>query len=191
LLTSAGIRPDVVVSDVDEPALIASMGECTPAEIVLALACAKARDVAARIGLVHDAEIEADTVIVGCDSMLEMDGQVHGKPASAQEARERWQAMAGRTGILHTGHWIVRGAGELGAVASTSVTHGRPSPQELEAYIASGEPLRVAGAFTLDGLGAPFVERIDGDPSNVIGLSLPLTRRLLADLGIVWTDLWA
>jgi septum formation protein len=99
--------------------------------------------------------------------------------------------MAGRTGILHTGHWIVRGAGELGAVASTSVTHGRPSPQELEAYIASGEPLRVAGAFTLDGLGAPFVERIDGDPSNVIGLSLPLTRRLLADLGIVWTDLWA
>jgi len=185
LLTSAGIRPDVVVSDVDEPALIASMGGSTPAEIVLDLARAKARDVAARISL------EADTVIIGCDSMLEMDGQVHGKPASAQEARERWQAMAGRTGVLHTGHWIVRGTRELGAVASTSVTHGRPSPQEIEAYIATGEPLRVAGAFTLDGLGAPFVERIDGDPSNVIGLSLPLTRRLLADLGIVWTDLWA
>lgn len=180
-----------MVSDVDEPALIASMGESTPAEIVLALACAKARDVAARIRLVQDDALEADTVIIGCDSMLEMDGQVHGKPASAQEARERWQAMAGRTGILHTGHWIVRGGRELGAVASTAVTHGRPSPQEIEAYIDTGEPLRVAGAFTLDGLGAPFVERIDGDPSNVIGLSLPLTRRLLADLGIVWTDLWA
>ena len=191
MLTSAGIRPDVVVSDVDEPALIAAMGESTPADMVLDLARAKARDVAARISLGQDSSLEADTVIIGCDSMLEMDGQVHGKPASAQEARERWQAMAGRTGVLHTGHWIVRGSRELGAVASTSVTHGRPSPQEIEAYIATGEPLRVAGAFTLDGLGAPFVERIDGDPSNVIGLSLPLTRRLLADLGIVWTDLWA
>jgi septum formation protein len=191
LLTSAGIRPDVVVSDVDEPALIAAMGESTPADMVLDLARAKARDVAARISLGQDSSLEADTVIIGCDSMLEMDGQVHGKPASAQEARERWQAMAGRTGVLHTGHWIVRGSRELGAVASTSVTHGRPSPQEIEAYIATGEPLRVAGAFTLDGLGAPFVERIDGDPSNVIGLSLPLTRRLFADLGIVWTDLWA
>lgn len=191
MLTSAGIRPDVVVSDVDEPALIAAMGESTPADMVLDLARAKARDVAARISLGQDSSLEADTVIIGCDSMLEMDGQVHGKPASAQEARERWQAMAGRTGVLHTGHWIVRGSRELGAVASTSVTHGRPSPQEIEAYIATGEPLRVAGAFTLDGLGAPFVERIDGDPSNVIGLSLPLTRRLFADLGIVWTDLWA
>ena len=181
----------MVVSDVDEPALIAAMGESTPADMVLDLARAKARDVAARISLGQDSSLEADTVIIGCDSMLEMDGQVHGKPASAQEARERWQAMAGRTGVLHTGHWIVRGSRELGAVASTSVTHGRPSPQEIEAYIATGEPLRVAGAFTLDGLGAPFVERIDGDPSNVIGLSLPLTRRLFADLGIVWTDLWA
>lgn len=176
------------MSDVDEPALIRDLGPVPPTDVVLALARAKARDVAGRIAarLTDD-----DTVIIGCDSMLEMDGQVHGKPASEQEARERWDAMAGRTGVLHTGHWIVLGDRETGSVASTSVTHARPSGQEIDAYIATGEPLRVAGGFTLDGLGAPFVERIEGDPSNVIGLSLPLVRRLLGDLGIVWTDLWA
>lgn len=162
-----------------------ALGPVAPEDVVLALARAKAHDVAARLAGSGD-----DVVVIGCDSMLEMDGQVHGKPASAREARERWAAMAGRTGLLHTGHWVIRGTREKGAVASTSVTHARPTPQEIDAYIATGEPLRVAGAFTLDGLGAPFVERIEGDPSNVIGLSLPLVRLMLADLGIVWTDLW-
>ena len=185
LLTSAGITPEVVVSNVDEAALIRELGEQEPTDLVLELARAKARDVATRLAT------DASTIVIGCDSMLEMDGEVHGKPASAQEARRRWLAMSGRTGSLHTGHWIVIGDREVGAVATTSVTHGKPTPREIDAYIATGEPLRVAGAFTLDGLGAPFVERINGDPSNVIGLSLPLTRRLLSHLGIVWTDLWA
>jgi septum formation protein len=188
LLTNAGIVPQVVVSDVDEEALTRDLGPLSPADLCLELARAKARDVAARLTSTHDA------VVVGCDSVLEIDGVAHGKPASAEQAKQRWQEqMAGRHGTLRTGHWLIRiSTGvELGAVASTEVWHATPSEQEIDAYIATGEPLRVAGAFTLDGLGAPFVERIDGDPSNVIGLSLPLLRLLLQDLGIVWTDLWS
>jgi septum formation protein len=124
--------------------------------------------------------------------VLEMDGIAHGKPASAEEAKDRWRAMSGRSGTLRTGHWLVHlpSGRELGEVASTEVFHASPSEQEIDAYIATGEPLRVAGGFTLDGLGGPFVERIDGDPSNVVGLSLPLLRLLLRDVGVVWTDLW-
>jgi septum formation protein len=187
LLTNAGIVPQVLVSDVDEEALTASLGPITPEALCLELARAKARDVAARLTSTHD------VVVVGCDSVLEMDGVAYGKPASPEEAKRRWQTqMAGNHGTLRTGHWLVRtSTGEqLGAVASTEVWHATPSEQEIDAYIATGEPLRVAGGFTLDGLGAPFVERIDGDPSNVIGLSLPLLRLLLRDLGIVWSDLW-
>lgn len=172
--------------------MLAALGPADPAAQVLRLAEAKATDVAGRL----DQATAADpgVVVVGCDSMLDVDGTAVGKPASPAEAKQRWQQeMAGRSAVLRTGHWLVRPAtGEqVGAVASTTVWHGRPTEAELDAYIATGEPLRVAGAFTIDGLGGPFVERIDGDPSNVVGLSLPLLRRLLADLGIRWTDLWA
>lgn len=188
LLVHAGVVPQVVVSNVDEEALTVDLGALAPQELCLELARAKARDVAGRLSSSHD------VVVVGCDSMLEIDGIAYGKPASAAEAKDRWlRTMAGRHGTLHTGHWVVRTAtgDEVGEVASTTVWHATPSEREIDAYIATGEPLRVAGAFTLDGLGAPFVERIDGDPSNVIGLSLPLLRLLLARLGITWTDLWS
>jgi septum formation protein len=174
----------VIVSNVDEPRLTAALGPMSPSDLCLSLAQAKARDVAARVG--------SDAIVVGCDSVLEMDGVAHGKPASPADAKERWKAMSGRHGTLRTGHWLIRPAtgDELGAVASTEVFHASPTEAEIDAYIATGEPLRVAGGFTLDGLGAPFVERIDGDPSNVIGLSLPLLRLLLQELGIAWHELW-
>jgi septum formation protein len=186
LLVNAGIRPEVVVSGIDEPALAAAMSTLPPGDLAMELARAKARDVASRYGS------DDDVVIVGCDSVLEMDGMAHGKPASAADAKARWRAMAGRQGTLLTGHWVVRVAGgrEVGEVARTEVFHATPSEQEIDAYIATGEPLKVAGGFTIDGLGGPFVERIDGDWSNVVGLSLPLLRLLLRDVGIVWTDLW-
>jgi septum formation protein len=187
LLVNAGVVPQVIVSTVDEEALTASLGPLPPGDLCLALARAKARDVASRLTSSHD------VVVVGCDSMLDVGGVAYGKPASAAEAKKRWlRDMAGSSAVLRTGHWIVRPGTqeELGEVASTTVWHATPTEREIDAYIATGEPLRVAGAFTLDGLGGPFVERIDGDPSNVIGLSLPLLRVLLARLGITWTDLW-
>ncbi|MBK9738029.1 MAG: septum formation inhibitor Maf [Actinobacteria bacterium] len=186
LLSNAGVIPRVIVSDVDEPALMRTLATLTPVELCLELARAKARSVAAGLSSGDD------VVVIGCDSVLEVDGVAHGKPSTPDEAKERWRAMSGNQGTLHTGHWLIRPATgqEAGKVASTVVWHAAPSEQEIDAYIATGEPLQVAGGFTLDGLGAPFVERIDGDPSNVIGLSLPLLRLMLGDLGIVWTDLW-
>jgi septum formation protein len=188
LLVNAGIVPQVVVSNVDEDALITALGTMAPADLCLELARAKAQDVAARLSTGHD------VVVIGCDSMLEIDGVAYGKPASAEEAKERWMRdMAGSHGTLNTGHWLIRPSTgqEVGQVASTVVWHATPTEREIDAYIATGEPLRVAGAFTLDGLGGPFVERIDGDPSNVIGLSLPLLRQLLRRMDITWTDLWS
>jgi septum formation protein len=188
LLVNAGVVPQVVVSNVDEDALIHRLGPLAPADLCLALARAKARDVASRLTTTHD------VVVIGCDSVLDVNGVAYGKPATAAEAKERWlRDMAGSSAVLRTGHWLVRPSTgtELGEIASTTVWHAAPSEREIDAYIATGEPLRVAGGFTLDGLGGPFVERIDGDPSNVIGLSLPLLRRLLHRLGITWTDLWS
>lgn len=188
LLTNAGVIPQVIVSDVDEDAILRTLADATPAEQVLALARAKAEDVAGRLTSTHD------VVVVGCDSMLDVAGTAYGKPATAAEAKERWlRDMAGSSAVLRTGHWVIRPSTgtAVGEVASTTVWHATPTEREIDAYIATGEPLRVAGAFTLDGLGAPFVDRIEGDPSNVIGLSLPLLRRLLATLGITWTDLWS
>jgi septum formation protein len=194
LLHAAGIEPSIVVSGVDEPAVTAEAieryGELAPEDVALVLARAKAEDVAAQIDGV---------VVVGCDSVLELDGEVHGKPADAAEAVARWQLMRGRSGVLHTGHWLVdtrddeRGGtgATLGATASTTVHFARITDDEITAYVATGEPLRVAGAFTIDGLGGPFVAGIEGDPSNVVGLSLPLLRELLAELGLAWHDLRA
>jgi septum formation protein len=180
LLRQAGLDPVVVVSGVDEDALSAP----TPGELALVLAEAKAKAVAAGLG--------AAELVIGCDSVLELDGQALGKPADATEALARWQSMRGREGVLRTGHCVIDTATgrQASATASTTVRFGTPDDDEVAAYIASGEPLHVAGAFTLDGRSAPFVEGIDGDPGNVIGLSLPLLRKLLAELGVRITDLW-
>jgi septum formation protein len=184
LLTDAGITPVIRVSDVDERAIENSMPHATPAELCLELARAKARTVAVEFAT------DLDTIVIGCDSILDIDGVAFGKPEDAATAKSRWQQMSGHSGILRTGHWVIRGNEELGEVASTTVMHGVMSDAEIDAYIATGEPLQVAGGFTLDGLGAPFVERIDGDPSNVIGLSLPLLRSMLTRLGVTWPSLW-
>ncbi|MFF4404010.1 Maf family protein [Streptoverticillium reticulum] len=182
LLRQAGLAPEVIVSGVDEDALDAP----TPAELALVLAEAKAAAVAAR----PDA---AGALVIGCDSVLELDGQALGKPADAEEATARWKSMRGRSGELRTGHCVIDTATgrRASATASTTVRFGEPDDAEIAAYVASGEPLHVAGAFTLDGRSAPFVDGIDGDPGNVIGLSLPLLRRLLAELGVPITGLWA
>ena len=172
---------------VDEEAIEASIPEATPAELCLALAKAKAEAVAG------DYAADPEAIVLGCDSVFDVDGQAFSKPDSPEQAWERWAQMMGRSGTLRTGHWLIRPAtGEaVGAVASTVVHMGDPSEQELAAYLATGEPLRVAGGFTLDALGGAFVDGIDGDPSNVVGVSLPTVRRLLLDLGVIWTDLWS
>ncbi|MCB5911314.1 nucleoside triphosphate pyrophosphatase [Streptomyces pinistramenti] len=181
LLRQAGLAPEVIVSGVDEDALTAA----TPGDLARVLAEAKAAAVAVRP--------EADgALVVGCDSVLELDGRALGKPADAEDATARWKSMRGRSGILRTGHCVIDTADgrRVSATASTTVRFGEPSDAEIAAYVESGEPLFVAGAFTLDGRSAPFIDGIDGDPGNVIGLSLPLLRRLLADLGTAITDLW-
>jgi septum formation protein len=190
VLRGAGLDPLVEVSDVDEDALIATLRGASPAKVVTALACAKAGAVGERM-----APAVPDAVVLGCDSMLSVDGELVGKPGTEEIARRRWASMAGRSGQLITGHAVLRLAdGAVGQVAAghavTTVHFGRPSAAELDAYLASGEPLRVAGGFTLDGLGGWFVSRIEGDASNVIGISLPLTRKLLTEVGIVVTELW-
>ncbi|AUG77601.1 septum formation protein Maf [Kitasatospora sp. MMS16-BH015] len=181
LLRQAGLDPQVRVSGVDEDALSAA----TPGELALVLAEAKANVVAG--------QLTGGELVIGCDSVLELDGQALGKPADAAEATARWLAMRGREGVLRTGHCVIDTATgrQASATASTTVRFGTPDEAEIAAYVASGEPLHVAGAFTLDGRSAPFVDGIDGDPGNVIGLSLPLLRGLLAELDLRITDLWA
>ncbi|HEY5835575.1 nucleoside triphosphate pyrophosphatase [Streptomyces sp.] len=182
LLKQAGLDPRVVVSGVDEEAISAP----SPAELARVLAEAKAAAVAG------GGTLDGGELVLGCDSVLELDGTALGKPADAAEATARWRAMRGRSGVLQTGHCVIDTASgrQVSATASTTVRFGTPDDAEIAAYVASGEPLHVAGAFTLDGRSAPFVEGIDGDPGNVIGLSLPLLRALLGDLGIRITDLW-
>jgi septum formation protein len=191
VLRAAGIEPSVVVSGVDEDAVAAALTDPAPDELVTALALAKAEAVLATVAGTH-----GDAVVVGCDSMLSIDGELLGKPGTPEAARKRWAQLAGNTGDLLTGHAVLRlenGTTTRRATGSqsTSVRFADPSPEEIEAYVATGEPLAVAGAFTLDGLGGWFVEGIDGDPSSVIGISLPLTRRLLAEVGVSVTDLWS
>jgi septum formation protein len=185
----------VLVSGVDEDAIeaaLAAEGRTDPLDVAATLAAAKARTVA---DLVRSTDARP-TVVVGCDSVLDLDGVALGKPADAPDAVRRWHDMRGREGRLRTGHTVVLVGADPGedraadAVATTLVRFADLDDATIEAYVATGEPLRVAGAFTLDGLGGPFVEGIEGDPSNVVGLSLPLLRRLLAGLGVAWTDLW-
>jgi len=179
LLRDAGFDPEVMVSGADETV---TDGESTAA-IVLTLARRKAATVAAASG---------DALVVGCDSLLDLDGVAYGKPADAADAADQWRRMRNRAGTLLTGHCIIdTSTGDQAAdVAATTVRFGSPTDAEIAAYVATGEPLAVAGAFTLDGRAAPFIDGIDGDPSNVIGLSLPLLRRLLAKLGVEVTGLW-
>ena len=183
-LRAAGLDPEVVVSGVDEEAI----GAPTVPELVSALAVAKAEAVVART------PADGDVLVIGCDSMLELDGRALGKPHDAAEAIARWRSMRGRDGVLHTGHHVVlrRGGSEATrtAVASTEVSFATVDDDEIAAYVGTGEPLAVAGAFTVDGLGGAFVTGLRGDPHNVVGISLPLLRTMMAELGIRWTDLW-
>ncbi len=178
LLRRAGFDPEVLVSGVDESTVTGP-----PADVALTLAVRKATAVAGRC---HDA------LVLGCDSVLDLDGEALGKPADAADAVERWHRMRGRTGVLRTGHCLIdtRSGRDAAEVASTTVHFADLSDDEIDAYVGSGEPLRVAGAFTIDGLGGPFVEGIEGDHHNVVGLSLPLLRRMLLDVGESLTGLW-
>ncbi|SDG08940.1 Maf family protein [Klenkia brasiliensis] len=182
LLRQAGLSPEVVVSGVDETAIRSPR----VSELVALLATAKAQAVAKQ---------ETDALVIGADSVLEFRGQPLGKPTDADDARLRWRRMSGRSGVLHTGQALLdvhEGAITRRdvAVSSTTVHFASPTDAEVEAYVGTGEPLQVAGAFTLDGLGAPFVRRIEGDPTAVVGLSLPLLRVQLGRLGLTITDLW-
>ncbi|HEX7302207.1 nucleoside triphosphate pyrophosphatase [Lentzea sp.] len=185
VLRAAGVEPVVRVSGVDEDALVASLDDPTPEETVVALSAAKAE------AIEHDDEC----VVVGCDSMLLFEGELVGKPGTVEAARERWRRIAGKSGVLITGHTVLKVSGGVvvdraSAAESTTVRFGTPSDEELEAYLATGEPLHVAGGFTIDGLGGWFVDGIEGDHTSVIGISLPLTRRLLGRLGVPVSTLW-
>ncbi|MGP3535500.1 Maf family protein [Microbacterium sp. RD1] len=195
LLRQAGIEPDTVAPDVDEEAVIAAVEERErrrlPApEHVLVLARRKAAEVAARLGTVYDG------FVLGGDSMFEIDGEILGKPHTAEAATARWRAMRGRTGVLHSGHSVIRlspglPAREAAAVAEASVTFTADvTDAEIDAYVATGEPLAVAGAFTVDSLGGPFIESVTGDPSTVVGMSLSTIRHLVRELGGDWPALW-
>jgi nucleoside triphosphate pyrophosphatase len=181
VLQNAGVHPEVIVSGVDEAAFTAD----TPEELVTLLATAKARAVAEQLERV-------DTLVIGCDSMLVLDGEALGKPGTAENAAGRWRRMRGRSGVLVTGHCLIDigSAREVTAAASTGVRFADISDAEIAAYVATGEPLQVAGAFTIEGYGAAFVTAIEGDHSNVLGVSVPLLRTMTAELGVAWTDLW-
>lgn len=193
VLRQAGVDPLVVISGVDEDAVATAQGpEASPADVVCALARAKAEQVAGEL----DGGVAADCVVLGCDSMLSVDGQLCGKPGSADAAASQWRLMGGRAGELHTGPCLLR-------LREAAITHREfesqcttvhfavPTDEDLRAYVANGEPWHVAGGFTLDGLGGWFVDGIVGDPSNVIGVSLPLLRSLLGRAGLSVSALWA
>ena len=181
-LRSAGLDPEVVVSGVDESRV--SIDDA--AGLALELARLKAHAVADRL------PPDRPAWVIGCDSVLELDAAVHGKPVDERQARERWRAMRGRPGVLHTGHCLVDTSTgrEVARSADTVVHFADVTDDEIDAYVATGEPLRVAGAFTLDGLGGAFVRGIEGDPHTVVGIGLPLLREMFAELGVRWTDLW-
>lgn len=200
-LRAARIEHSAMPVDLDEDAILAAArarasesGDpedlLTAEEEVLLLAREKALTAADRS--------EGGYVVLGCDSMLELDGEVIGKPLTVERARERWQAMRGRTAVLHSGHWMVDDRDEedggtgatFGATASCQITFAQLSDEEIDAYVATGEPLGVAGGFTIDGLGGPFIKHIDGDPHAVVGLSLPLLRTMLDEIGLGVHQLW-
>jgi septum formation protein len=201
-LQRAGVAPYVVVSEVDEESVVTEavsrFGELAPEDVALVLARAKCETVSTLLaGGSGPQGAPPSTLVLGCDSVLEINGEVHGKPTSEAEAIARWKGMRGTSGVLHTAHWLIDdrdpengGTGAtMGAVASTIVHFAKVSDAEIARYVASGEPLQVAGAFTIDGLGGPFVSGIEGDHHNVVGLSLPLLREMLGEVNLSWFDL--
>lgn len=178
-LRAAGLDPEVIVSGVDEDQV--ELEE--PAEYALKLAQLKAVAVAAD---------QPRSLVIGCDSVLEFDGEILGKPDDAADATERWKRMRGGSGVLHTGHCLIDTHREvwLARSAATQVRFAHIDDDEIAAYVATGEPLRVAGAFTLDGRGAAYVSGITGDPHNVVGISVPLLRLMFDELGFVWHEFW-
>ena len=179
VLRAAGVHPDVIVSGVNEDAYSAP----TTGDLTQVLASAKASAVASSLD---------DGLVIGCDSMLDLEGRAYGKPSSPDEAQERWRQMSGKVGTLFTGHCVIDVASGKceAAVAATTVRFGVPTDDEISAYVATGEPLGMAGAFTIEGLGGWFVDSIDGDHNNVIGISVPLLRRLFLNLGVTIPQLW-
>ena len=178
-LQAAGIQPEVIISGVNEDRITSP----DAGNLAAALAQMKCRAVAD--------QVEADALVIGCDSVLAFEGDIFGKPAGPVEAAGLWRRMRGHSGVLHTGHCVRRNGEEYLETASTIVHFADISDAEIDAYVATGEPLHMAGAFTIDGLGGAFVTGIEGDYHNVVGISLPLLRDLVGDLGIAWTDLWA
>ncbi len=185
-LRAAGVEPVLLSSGVDEEATAAAAGALDGPGLVSLLARAKAEAVVGP---------ELDGIILGGDSAFELDGQLYGKPHHPDVARERWHAQRGRTGVLHSGHWVIDHRGgvagrAVGGVSSASVTFADVSDAEIDAYVATGEPLQVAGAFTIDSLGSAFITRVEGDPHAVVGLSVALLRTLLLELDVAWPSLW-
>lgn len=201
-LQRAGVAPYVLVSAVDEKSVemeaVSRFGELAAADVALVLARAKCEAVSMLLaGESGPRDAPPNALVLGCDSVLEISGEVHGKPTSEAEAIARWKRMRGTSGVLHTAHWLIDdrdpeegGTGAtMGAVASTIVHFAKVSDDEIGRYVASGEPLQVAGAFTIDGLGGPFISGIEGDHHNVVGLSLPLLREMLGEVNVSWFDL--
>lgn len=181
VLEDAGLAPEVIVSGVDEDDVVGASGD-----VARTLAERKAAAVA-------DALSGTPALVLGCDTVLDVDGDTRSKPDSIEQARAWWASVAGRSATLHSGLCVIDTATgrQSSAVTATTVHYGRPSTREVDAYLATDEPLRVAGAFTIDGYAAPFVDRIEGDHGSVLGLSMPLLRHLLAELGVEITDLWS
>lgn len=181
LLRAAGIDPEVVVSGVNEDTLLAQLPTAGPQEVALRLAEAKARWVA---------QLLPGRLVLGADSVLDVEGRSLGKPLTPEVAIARWREIRGRSADLVTGHCLIHPRGVITAAARTTVHFADPDDVEIEAYVATGEPLQVAGGFTLDGYGSAFVRSVDGDPANVIGLGIPLLREMVRTAGLRWTDLW-
>jgi septum formation protein len=185
MLRAAGLAPEVDVSGIDEALLTAGR---VP-DMVAELARRKGEAVSDRMP-----RNRRLTVIIGCDSMLEFNGRGYGKPETADAAVERWQMMSGRSGVLRTGHHVILREADRTvartAVAATTVHFAQVSTAEIQAYVRTGEPLEVAGAFTIDGLGGAYVVGIEGDHHNVVGISLPLLRNVLGALGLQWPSMW-
>ena len=181
LLQGSGLNPEVIVSHVPED----GVDGLPPAEAVLMLARRKAVAVSLKV--------DGPALVIGCDSMLELEGESYGKPATPDEARERWRHMRNRSGVLHTGHCVIdtTDGSQASRTDSATVRFGNPSDYEIDAYIATGEPLRVAGAFTLEGMSSPWIDSIDGNYGTITGISIPLLRELLAELGVGIVDLWS
>ncbi|HEY4226622.1 MAG TPA: nucleoside triphosphate pyrophosphatase [Pseudolysinimonas sp.] len=192
-LRAVGIEPIAIPSKVDEEAAVAAAGPLSAADMVQLLARLKAEAV---VDPAFGAPEPFDGLVLGGDSAFEIDGEVHGKPHLPEVARQRWYAQRGRSGLLHSGHWLIDARGgvigqAIGGVAEARVHFADDiTDAEIDAYVATGEPLEVAGSFTIDSKGAGFIERIEGDPHAVVGLSVPLLRKLVRQLGVEWTDLW-